>query len=245
MIHKFLLLLLCAALLGWTGCVTSSNVKADTELKQQAFEAFDNGQFAQARRLIARADRHDVPRSNLWRRTLELQIALAENTQQGELRQLLRAWSEQRSDWSREDLINAELTVAEALQPDYAMDWLNDLNPMSWPLHYRTRYNLLRTKLQQGAPALRDDTVARWHLAIRGLYTAGNLTAAASEAETCATTTQNAAAALIAAKLYNELGDFNRKEALLEAAASYNSSAEFQQEINLVRSAPLGTKTAL
>jgi hypothetical protein len=50
---------------------------------------------------------------------------------------------------------------------------------------------------------------------------------------------------LIAAKLYNELGDFNRKEALLEAAASYNSSAEFQQEINLVRSAPLGTKTAL
>lgn len=245
MTPKLLLPLLCMTLLGWTGCVTTSNVKADTELKQQAFAAFENAQFAQARRLIAHADRHNVPRSKLWRRTLELQIALAENSQQGELRQLLRAWSEQRSDWSREDLINAELTVAEALQPNYAMDWLNDLDPMSWPLHYRTRYNLLRTKLQQGAPALRDDTVARWHLAIRGLYAIGNLSAAAAEAETCATTTQNAAAALLAAKLYNELGDINRKEALLETAATYNSTAAFLQEINLVRSAPLGTKTAL
>ncbi len=240
-----LLVSLTIALLGWSGCVTTPNVKADAELKRQAFEAFETGQHAQARRLIARADRHDVPRSNLWRRTLELQIALAEGTQQGELRRLLRAWGEQRDDWSRDDLINAELTLAETLQTAYSADWLYDLDPTDWPQAYRTRYNLLRSKVQQHSPAMRDDTVARWRLAIRGLYTAGNLKAAAAEAKRCATTTRNAEAALTAAKLYNELGDMTQKDAALELAAEYDSSAAVLQEIGHIRTAPAGTKTDL
>lgn len=244
--HKILLLtLLAAALAGWTGCVRSPDVAADAALKRQAFEAFELGQMAQARRLVTKADRYHVPRSNLWRRTLELQIALAEGSQQGELRRLLRTWGEQRNDWSREDLINAELTLAETLQAAYASDWLYDLDPTGWPLNYRTRYNLLRSKLQQNTPALRDDTVARWRLAIRGLYDAGNLKAAATEANRCATSTRNADAALMAAKLFNELGDLSAKEAALAVAAECSQSAAVQQEISLIRTAPAGTKTDL
>jgi hypothetical protein len=242
---QLLMLTLGCLLLGGVGCVRTPDVRADAELKRQAFAAFDMGQHAQARRIIARADHYNVPRSKLWRRTLELQIAIAEGSQRGELRQLLRTWGEQRKDWSREDLINAELTLAETLQCAYAIDWLYDLDPDSWPLPYRTRYNLLRSKLQQDVPTMRDDTVARWRLGIQGLYASGNLRAAAAEAERCATSTQNAEAALIAAKLYNELGDTQRKEAALELATEYNSSAPVLQEVGLIRTAPAGTKTNL
>jgi hypothetical protein len=241
----FHMLSLSCLLFGSVGCVRTPDVRADVELKRQAFAAFDMGQYAQARRIIARADRYTVPRSKLWRRTLELQIAIAEGSQRGELRRLLRTWGEHRKDWAREDLINAELTLAETLQCAYAIDWLYDLDPESWPLPYRTRYNLLRSKLQQDVPTMRDDTVARWRLGIQGLYTSGNIRAAAAEAERCAKSTQNAEAALIAAKLYNELGDIQQKEAALELAAEYNSSTTVLQEINLIRTAPAGTKTML
>jgi hypothetical protein len=241
----FLMLSLSCLLFGSVGCVRTPDVRADIELKRQAFAAFDMGQYAQARRIIARADRYNVPRSKLWRRTLELQIAIAEGSQRGELRRLLRTWGEHRKDWAREDLINAELTLAETLQCAYAIDWLYDLDPESWPLPYRSRYNLLRSKLQQDVPTMRDDTVARWRLGIQGLYTSGNIRAAAAEAERCAKSTQNAEAALIAAKLYNELGDIQQKEAALELAAEYNSSTTVLQEINLIRTAPAGTKTML
>lgn len=237
--------LLTVALFALIGCVQTPDVQADLQLKKEAFAAFDMGQTARARAIIAKADRHYVPRANLWRRTLELQIALAENTQQGELRRLLRAWAEQRDDWSRDDRINAELTLAETLRDAYAADWLYDLDPTGWPAHFRTRYNLLRSNLQQHTPALRDDTVARWRLAIQGLYAAGNLKAAAKEAKRCADSTQNAEAALIAAKLFNELGDHANKEAALTRAEALSPTPELLQEIGHIRTAPLGTKSSL
>ena len=239
----FLNTLLAVILLSAVGCVRTSHVAADNALRKQALAAFEAGQTEKARALIAQADRHFVPRSQLWRRTLELQIALAEGSQQGELRKLLLAWGEQRTDWSREDRINAELTLAETFRDVHAADWLYDLDPKGWPAHLRTRYNLLRSELQQHSPALRDDTVARWRLAIRGLYDAGDLNAAAIEAQRCASSTQNAEAALIAAKLFNELGDYNKKEAALTLAETFNPPQAMLQEIGLIRTAPLGTKT--
>ncbi|MBQ9694621.1 MAG: hypothetical protein IJV69_07685 [Kiritimatiellae bacterium] len=244
--HRILITLTCLmALCAVVGCVRTPDINADRTLRKQAFAAFEMGQPAKARALIAKADRHYVPHANLWRRTLELQIAASEGSFQGELRRLLQAWAEQRDDWSAEDRINAELTLAEAFQPAYAADWLYDLDPSDFPAHLRTRYNLLRSKLQQDSPALRDDTVARWRLAIRDLYTAGNLKAAAAEAERCAISTQNTEAALTAAKLFNELGDATRKEAALDLALQFDDSATIQQEIGQIRTAPLGTKTHL
>lgn len=236
-------LFVLAALWGLVGCVRTPDVSVDRMLREQAFTAFDMGQTAKARALIAKADRYHVPRAKLWRRTLELQIAAAEGSYQGELRRLLLVWGEQRKDWSLEDRINAELTLAETFQAPYAADWLYDLDPSGWPAHLRTRYNLLRSKLQQGKPNMHDDTVKRWRLAIRGLYNAGNLKGAAVEAERCATATQNVEAALTAAKLFNELGDVERKEAALDLALQYDDSLETQQEIGQIRTAPIGTRT--
>lgn len=238
-------LLVGMVLWGLIGCVRTPDVSVDRTLREQAFMAFDMGQTAKARALIAKADRYYVPRSNLWRRTLELQIAATEGSYQGELRRLLLAWAEQRKDWSLEDRVNAELTLAETFQAPYSADWLYDLDPSGWPASLRTRYHLLRSKLQQDKPHMRDDTVKRWRLAIRGLYDAGNLKGAALEAERCATATQNVEAALTAAKLFNELGDLTRKEAALELALQYDDSLATQHEVGQIRTAPIGTKTTL
>lgn len=245
MMKKYLSLMLLLGMFCTIGCVLTPDVTIDKSLREQAFLAFDMGQHAKARALIAEADRHHVPRSQLWRRTLELQIALAEGSNQGELRRLLLIWAEQRSDWSLEDRINAELTLAETFQPAAAADWLYELNPAGWPAPLRTRYNLLRSKLQQHSPALRDDTIVRWRLAIRGLYNAGNLKGAALEAERCAQSTRNAEAALTAAKLFNELGNNRQKEAALELALQFDNSIKTQREVGQIRTAPLGTKTTL
>lgn len=237
-------LLLSVAISLVAGCVRVTDVQADTALRTQAFQAFEAGNYAAAKRLIAKADTYPVPQAELWRRTLDLRIALAEGSQQGELRRLLRTWAKTDSRWKTEDLVNAELTLAAALRPAYALDWLYDLEPEKWPADQRTRYNLLLTRLQDGQPMLHDDTVARWRLAIRGLYDDGNLSAAAQEAERCAHQMQNPTAALIAAKLHNELGDEGAKTAALDYAASLSPDPQTAQEINLIRSAPLRTKSA-
>ncbi len=242
---QLVIITLVAAMLGWTGCLRDSDVSADAELKRQAYAAYEAGQTKQARRLVAKANRYNVPRAQLWRRTLELQIATKEGTQQGELRRLMLAWGEQRKDWSREDRINAELTLAETLQGAYAADWLYDLDATDWPVSYRTRYNLLRSNLQQNVPMLRDDTVARWRLAIRDLYFSGDIKGAAREAERCATSQRNVEAALIAAKLYNELNNMTAKENALKLALSYSGSAATRREVASIRTAPAGTKTDL
>lgn len=237
--------LFLSALLGLlAGCVRISDVQADAALRSQALQAFEAGNYSAAKQLIARADAYPVPQAELWRRTLDLRIALAEGTQQGELRRLLRVWAKSDSRWKTEDLVNAELTLAATLRPAYALDWLYDLEPEKWPADQRTRYNLLLTRLQDGQPMLHDDTVARWRLAIRGLYDGGNIAAAAQEAERCAYQMQNPTAALIAAKLYNELGDEGAKVTALNYAASLSPDAQTEQEISLIRTAPLHTRSA-
>lgn len=226
------------------GCVRITDVQADATLRTQALQAFEVGNYSAAKKLIMKADTYRVPQAELWRRTLDLRIALAEGSQQGELRRFLRAWAKTDSRWLLEDVVNAELTLAAALRPAYGIDWLYDLEPESWSADQRTRYNILLTRLQEGQPMLHDDTVARWRLAIRGLYNDGNLSAAAQEAERCAHQMQNPTAALIAAKLYNELGDEGAKVAALNYAATLNPDPQTLQEINLIRTAPLHTKSA-
>ncbi len=227
------------------GCVQTSDVREDARLRGRAATAFAAGDFARARALVARADTLNVPQGQLWRRTLELRIALAEDAQHGELRRFLQAWGEQRGDWDAETVADAELTLAEALRPQYAADWLYDLETAAWPQPLRTRYNLLRASLQQGRPALHDDTVARWRLGVRGLYDAGRLGAAAAAAARCANETRNAEAALIAAKLYNEAGDAARKaQALALARALTAGDPAAAREAALIETAPLGEKSA-
>lgn len=238
------ILLLSAGLSLCFGCVRITDVQADATLRTQALQAFEVGNYTAAKKLITKADTYYVPQSELWRRTLDLRIALAEGSQQGELRRFLRAWAKTDSRWLQEDVVNAELTLAAALRPAYGIDWLYDLEPEQWSADQRTRYNILLTRLQDGQPMLRDDTVARWRLAIRGLYDDGNVSAAAQEAERCAHQMQNPTAALIAAKLYNELGDEGAKVAALNYAASLNPDPQTTQEINLIRTAPLHTKSA-
>lgn len=238
------ILLLATGLSLILGCVRISDVQADAALRKQALQAFEAGNYAGAKQFIAKADTYYVPQSELWRRTLDLRIALAEGTQQGELRRLLRAWSKPYDKWTLEDIANAELTLAATLRPAYGIDWLYDLEPETWSADQRTRYNILLTRLQEGQPMLHDDTVTRWRLGIRGLYNDGNVIAAAQEAERCAHQMKNPTAALIAAKLYNELGDEGAKTAALNYAASLNPDAQTIQEINLIRSAPLQTKSA-
>lgn len=238
------LLVFSAGLVLLVGCVRIPDVQADAALRTQALQAFEVGNYTAAKKLIEKADGYYVPQSELWRRTLDLRIALAEGTQQGELRRFLRAWAHTNSKWRQEDVINAELTLAAALRPALAIDWLYDLEPQSWSADQRTRYNILLTRLQDGQPMLHDDTVARWRLAIRGLYDDGNVSAAAQEAERCAYQMQNPTAALIAAKLYNELGDEGAKIAALNYAASLTPDPQTLQEINLIRTAPLFTKSA-
>ena len=74
------------------GCVQTSDVREDARLRGRAATAFAAGDFARARALVARADTLNVPQGRLWRRTLELRIALAEDAQHGELRRFLQAW---------------------------------------------------------------------------------------------------------------------------------------------------------
>ena len=220
---RSLLLVACGAL-ALCGCVQNSDVREDARLRGQAMTAFAAGDFRQTRAIIERADTLYVPQGKLWKRTLELRMALAENARHGEL---------------------AELALAEALSPAFAADWLYDMETADWPQPLRTRYNLLRAGLQQGQAALHDDTVARWRLGVRGLYDSGRLLAAANEAARCANETHNAEAALMAAKLYNEAGDAKRKgQALTLAEALAKGDATLKQEIGLVRTAPLGEKSA-
>ena len=227
------------------GCVRMTDVEADARLRSRAQSAFAVGDFPQARALVAEADTLNVPQAQLWRRTLELRMAMAENAQRGEVRRFLNAWAEQRDDWTQEERVDAELTLAETLQGPYAADWLYDLEPSAWPRAQRTRYNLLRARLQNGRPAFHDDTVARWRLGVKGLYDAGRLIAAANEAARCANDTRNAEAALLAAKLYNEAGDAKRKaQALAAAEALAPDDAATRQEIGQIRTAPLGARSA-
>ena len=242
---RFGLLLMVAGALAMTGCVQNSDVKADAALRRQAITAFATGDHARARAIVAEADKLYVPSAQLWRRTLELRMAIEENARHGELRRFLVAWGEQREDWNIEDVAEAQLALAQTLTPDYAADWLYDIDTATWPRAQRTRYNLLRAGLQQGKTALHDDTVARWRLGVRGLYDSGRLLAAANEAARCANETHNAEAALLAAKLYNEAGNAKRKGqslALAEALAAQNPT--LMKEIGMVRTAPLGEKSA-
>lgn len=227
------------------GCVRTTDVEADARIRARAYSAFAVGDFPRARALVARADTYNVPQARLWRRTLELRMALAEDTQRGELRRFLDAWAEQREDWDVAARADAELTLAETLRAPYAADWLYDLETSAWAQPQRTRYNLLRAKLQHGTPALHDDTVARWRLGVKGLYDTGRLIAAANEAARCANGTRNAEAALLAAKLYNEAGDAARKaQALRAAEALAPGDAAVRQEAGQIRTAPLGARSA-
>ncbi len=240
-VHGLGLLVLTAGL--FSGCVMRSDVRADAALRAQAMEAYDAGDMRRVRAIVSKADSYYVPNAVLWRRTMELRAALAEGTQQGELRLFLRAWGEQRDDWSQADLANAEMTLAETLTPAYAVDWLYDLDPSGWQASQRTRYNLLMAKLQRPYPALRDDATTRWLVAVRGMYTHGNVQGAANEALRCAKDLQSANAALIAAKLYNELGQAKAKEDALQLALTYSSTKATRQEVTLIRSAALGTRS--
>jgi len=228
-----------------SGCVRITDVRTDARLRQEAQTAFAAGDFGQTRRLIARADKLYVPSSELWRRTLELRIALAEGAPRGELRKFLQAWAEQRSDWRPEDCADAELTLAETFRREYALDWLYDLDPAPWPQALRSRHNLLFTRLQSGDMAFYDETVTRWRLAIQELYRAGRVDEARDEAFRCARETRNVEAALIAAKLSNELGDEKGKAEALELARAASDSADVRQRIVLIQSAPSGTRLTL
>ena len=227
-----------------SGCVSETDVRADARLRRQAMAAYDARDYRRARAIIDCADRLYVPRAELWRRTLDLRLARAAGRQQGELRRLLLVWGEQRSDWSVTELAEAELALAEAFGGDYAQDWLYDLEPEAWPAPLKTRYNLLLTRLQAGRPALYDDTVARWRMAIRGLYDAGNLSGAAMEAGRCAREQRNAEAALTAAKLYGELGDRAAKERYLNLTGELTEDEDLLRELGQVRAAPLGVPIA-
>ncbi len=236
----------CLIMLGMVllaGCVVKQDVSADARLRSQAMRAFEDGDYAQVRRLVRKADRLYVPESTLWRRTLELRVALAEGTQQGELRAFLKAWGEQRSDWAPEDKIQAELTLSETLTPEYALNWLYDLDPSNWSPELRTRHHLLLSRLEMKDPALRDDATARWLMGIRGMYERGDVASAADQALQCAYELQSASAALIAAKLYNELYRSARKEEALTLAQKLSSEASVRQEATLIRSAPPGTRS--
>ena len=243
MTMRYIFLGALAVAFGLCGCVRTPNVKADAQLHAQAQAAFDAGNTAQARAFIAQANKHYVPRAELWRRTLELRCALAEGTQQGEFRHFLEAWGEQRDDWPETERADAQLTLAECLQPNHALDWLYDLDATRWPVALRTRYNLLFTKLQSGNPAFRDEAVTRWRLAVRGLYQSGAVEAAAKEAERSAELTRSAEAALTAAKLRNELGQEAEKTAALDLAGELSPDDETRLQINLIQTAPLGTKS--
>lgn len=188
-----------------TGCVQKQDVARDAQLHVLAQQAFDQGRYARSRNLIAQADRCYVPQAELWRRTLELRLAQAEGTAQGEIRRLLVAWGEQRSDWTAAERAEASLALAEALGPTFARDFLREEDPATWPDAQRTRYNLLMSRLQQGQSALRDDTVAHWRLAITGLYEAGDLAGAAREARRCAEATHDPQAERLAERYEAEL----------------------------------------
>ncbi len=226
------------------GCVQKPDIAADAALHRQAAAAFEAGNYAQARRLIARADRLQVPQAELWRRTLELRMVLAGETPSGELRRFLDAWAAHRSDWSPADAAEAELALVEALKPALAADWLYDLDANTWPAAQQTRYNLLLSELQKGQPALRDEQVARWRLAIRGLYEAGNLTAAAREAARCAREDASVESALLAAELYHELGNQPERDAQLAAAESLSPTAAVRVRVEQIRALPKGARVA-
>ena len=70
------LLLACGAL-ALAGCVQNSDVREDARLRGQAMTAFAAGDFRSARAIVAKADTLHVPQGKLWRRTLELRMALA------------------------------------------------------------------------------------------------------------------------------------------------------------------------
>ena len=194
-----------AALALCTACVQKQDVARDAQIHVLAQQAFDQGRYARTRSLIAQADRCYVPQAELWRRTLELRLALAAGSAQGEIRRLFVAWGEQRSDWSTAERADAALALAEALNPVFARDFLREEDPATWPDAQRTRYNLLMTRLQQGQSALRDDTVAHWRLAINGLYEAGDLAGAAREARRCADATHDPQAERLAERYEAEL----------------------------------------
>ncbi len=239
-------LLLLSLLMGApVGCVTKHDVALDAQLRTEAMQAYDACDFQKVKRLIARADKLRVPQSKLWRRTLSLRVAIAEDTQLGELREFLRVWGEQRSDWSMEDKISAELTLAEVLKPAYAANWLYDLDPTAWPAELRTRHHLLLSQLELDDPNSRDDATARWLKGIHGMYKRGDTLMAANQAMQCATKLKSANAALIAAKLYNELYNESRKNEALKLVESLTTDVATLQEVKLIRSAPLGTRSTL
>lgn len=244
--RKTLFLSLLGSALLFGGCIRQSAVTADASWRTQARVAFDAGQYSRARSLLKRADGCDIPWTELSRRTLELRIALAEGTQNGEFRRLQQAWTRPSDRWTEAEVADAELTVAEALQPEFALDVLYDLDPHGWPADLRSRYNLLFARHLRGAPRLYDVTLTKWTLGIRALYDAGDREAAANEALRCAQAMRHAGTAFTAAKIFNELYRAAQKEAAVALALSYaNNSEEAVSEATLIRSSRLGTKSAL
>ncbi len=233
------------SLLVLTGCIRRANVQMDAQLREQAQEAFTAGQYERARALIAKADKCKVPWTELNRRTLDLRIAQAEGMQQGELHRLLLAWGDPHDEWTVEDKADAVVTMAEVMQGNYALDLLYDMDPSVWSAPLRSRYNLLFAKLLNGQPELYDNTVSKWVLGVYALYDAGQRTDAAWEAYRCAKTMRNAGAAVLSAKIFNELHRASEKEKACQMALTFApEDSMVASEVALVRSAPLGTKSA-
>lgn len=241
---KFVLQILAVVLLG--GCIRQSAVSADARLRDQAGIAFAGGRYSYARALLREADSYGIPWTELSRRTLELRIALAEGTRNGEFRRLQQAWTRPSSRWSPAEIADAELTIAETLRPEFALDVLYDLDTHGWPADLRSRYNLLFAKHLQGAPHLYDITLTKWTLGIRALYDAGRRDEAAAEALRCAQAMRHPGTAFTAAKIYNELYRAELKEAAVALAEAYASDdPDIIREAALIRSSTLGTKSVL
>ncbi len=239
--------LILAGLVGlsMTGCIRRANVNADEAYHAQALEAYELGQYERARACIAQADKQEVPWANLPNRTLALRVAKAEERQQGEVSRLLDAMMDAHDEWTEEDRADAKLTLAELLAPQDALDVLYDMDPSYWSAPLRSRYHLLFAKHLKERPELYDTTVTKWTLGVYGLYDAGQKYAAAREALRCAATMKNPSAAILSAKIYNELYRADDKEKALQMALNYSGNdAMVASEVALVRSAPMGRKTA-
>ena len=227
------------------GCVQKPDCRDDEALKLQAWSAYKAGNLPRAKALIAQADKLYVPQAQLWRRTLDLRVAEAEGSPKGEVRHLLQAWAEQRTDWSVEDVANAELALAETLRRELAVDWLYDLDVEAWPKDQRTQYNTLLSRLQSVNPTARSEAVVRGRLGIRGIYEAGDVARAAREALQCARETRDAPTAILAAKLYNELGNEPKKSEMLNLAVSLSEDEAIRRQADAVCALPLGTPAQL
>ncbi|MEG2063342.1 MAG: hypothetical protein RR007_06720 [Kiritimatiellia bacterium] len=232
-------------IIGFCGCVRTTAVESDKSLRTSAQQAFSMGEYNRAKALIMQADRYQVPWTELSRRTLDLRIAQAENVQNGELQFLQDAWLKQYDRWTAEERADAQLTMIETLRPEYALDQLRDIDTYGWSAELRARYNLLFARLLAGRPELYDTTIAKWTMGIKALYKTGKKDVAAREAERCATLMKNANAALIAAKIHNELHHMKSKEDAILLGLSFSSESDILHEVNLIRSASPGTKSQL